>query len=138
MTAREIAVAEVIRQREYIAALERDVKLLMERKTEAEARAEAAEASALRQLERHTQALALTREMYETLESQVTQLRAALEAVDKILDFTVPWDNGECGIEDTSGINAAFEMARAALNPPDCHRQLALGGAPADKQESAA
>jgi len=70
----------------------------------------------------------------EQVEAERDQLRAALEALDLLLDFSVPVpSDGDLGdVEDPTGINAAYEMAHAALNPQDCQRQAALGGE--DKQ----
>jgi hypothetical protein len=39
----------------------------------------------------------------------------ALEALDKYIDFTVPCKDGDFDISDASGLNAAFELAAAAI-----------------------
>ncbi len=108
------------------------VRGAMKERDEAEARAEAAEKAMLE----------LTAETHRRLaksDAESSRLRAALEAVEIAMDTAamhgLPQQLPPAYRDSWA---AAHTQARQALKPPDCQRQLALGDAPAEEQESAA
>lgn len=57
-----------------------------------------------------------SREDVPFLLAEVERLREALEKLDAHLDFAEPFESGDLGIEDVTGINAALTEACAALS----------------------